>query len=165
MTLETNKIKEIAPGVYWVLLWCPQSNILRELLHPQSPYVLCWDHQVGNYIWHEFRLPIVHATQPISVISRIARFDFILPTQRFLEILPKIGPAIKAVQLGSMPPDYLDMRKIKGKTLYRILGELQWHVLIDTPANDYGELMSPKQGLLERAIEITAGSAGLEKNV
>ena len=88
------------------------------------------------------------------MVSRMANFDFIVPTGRFLEILPKIRPAIRAVQLGKMPPDYLDMRTIKGKQLYRILGECDWHVLIDTPANDYGQVMSPKRNDLEKAVEI-----------
>jgi hypothetical protein len=154
MTVETNIIKEIAPGVYWTLLWRPESSILCELLDPQTPYVLCWDHLVGNYSWQEFRLPIVEATEAMDVASRIANIDFIISTERFLKILPKMGPAIKAVQLGSMPPDYLDMRQITGKQLYRILGECGWHVLVDTPANDYGQVMSPKREVLERAIEI-----------
>jgi hypothetical protein len=153
MTLETNTIKEIAPGVYWVLLWCPESTILGELLDPQTPYVLCWSHEVGNYTWQEFRLPLVEPTEIIGLVSRMANFDFIVPTGRFLEILPKMRPAIRAVQLGKMPPDYLDMRTIKGKQLYRILGECDWHVLIDTPANDYGQVMSPKRNVLEKAVE------------
>ena len=154
MTLETNKIKEIAPGVYWVLLWCPESNILRELLDPNTPFVLCWDHTLGNHTWQEFHLPLVEASNPIQLVSRLANIDFILPTDRFLGLLPMLGPAIRAVQLKSMPPNYLDMKTIKGKPLYRILGECGWHVLLDTPANDYGQVMSPMRSVLEKAIEM-----------
>lgn len=151
--LETGKIKEVAPGVYWVLFWCPESYILNELLDPQTPFVLCWDHDVGNYTWRDFYLPVLDPREPIDVLSRTANFDFILPTQKFLEILPQMKPAIKAVQLSSVPPDYLDMKRIQGKQLYRILSECGWHVLLDTPANDYGQMMSPKREVLERAIE------------
>src|SRR6266496_306048 len=152
--LETGKIKEVEPGVYWVLFWCPESHILRELLDPHMSFVLCWDHDVGNSTWSEFCLPVLNPREPIDVLSRSARFDFMLPTQRFLEILPQMKPAIKAVQLSSVPPDYLDMQHIKGKQLYRILSECGWHLLLDTPANDYGQMMSPKREVLERAIEI-----------
>lgn len=152
--LEVNKIKEVSPGVYWVKLWCPESYILRELLDPQMPFVLCWDYEMGNYTWRGFCLPVLNPYEPINVLSRIANFDFILPTKKFLEILPHMRPAIKAVQLGSVPPDYLDMSRIQGKPLYRILAECGWHILIDTPANDYGQMMSPKREILERAIEI-----------
>lgn len=154
MTLETNKIKEIAPGIYGVLLWCPQSHMLSELLDRQTPFVLCWDHDVGNYTWRDFCLPVLDPREPIDVLSRIANFDFIVPTERFLEMLPGMKPAVKAVQLSSVPPDHLDMRRIQGKQLYRVLGECGWHVFLDTPGNDYGQMMSPKREVLDRAIEI-----------
>lgn len=151
---EVSRIKEVSPGVYWVKVWCPESYILSEILDPQTQFVLCWDYEVGDYTWREFFLPVIHPYEPIDVLSRIANFDFILPTERFLEIHRHMRPAIKAVQLASMPPDYLDMKRIQGKQLYRILGECGWHVLLDTPANDYGQIMSPKREVLERAIEI-----------
>ena len=153
-TLETNKIKELSPGVYWVLLWCPESRILCDLLDSQKPFVLCWDHDVGNYTWREFYLPLIEPTEPVNVFSRVTHFDFILPTPRFLEILPRMPAAIKAVQLGRMPQDYLDMSRIRGKELYRLLAECGWHVLLDTPANDFGQMMSPDPKVLERAIDI-----------
>ena len=152
--LETGKIKEVAPGVYWALLWCPESYILRELLDPQTSFVLCWDHDVASPTWSEFYLPVLDPREPINVLSRTAHFDFIVPTEKFIEILPRMKPAIKAVQLRSVPPDYLDMKRIQGKQLYRILSECGWHLLLDTPANDYGQIMSPKRETVERAIEI-----------
>jgi hypothetical protein len=154
MTLETDQIKEVAPGAYWVLLECPQSSLLRDLLDPGAGYVLCWGHYVGAPTWSQARLPVLDLREPIPVLSRIAHFDFILPTAEFLGILPRLSPGIKAVQLRKLPPDYLDMRRVKGKQLYRILGECGWHVLLDTPGNDYGELMSPRREVLERAVEI-----------
>ena len=154
MVPETNRIKEIAPGVYWVLLWCPESHMLLDLLDPQVPFVLCWHHEVGNYTWREFALPIVDPQKPMDVLARIVSVDFVLPTQSFFEILPLLGRAIKVVQLAKSPPDYLDMRSIQGKPLYRILGACGWHVLLDTTANDYGQLISPRREVLERAVEI-----------
>lgn len=151
---ETNRIKEIASGVYWVLLSSPKSLMLRDVLDPQTQFVLCWDHEVGDYTWSEFDLPVLDPRTPIGVISRIVRFDFVIPTRRFLDILPGMKPAIKAVQLSRIPPDHLDMNRIHGKHLHRILRDCGWHVLLDTPANDYGQMMSPKREVLERAIEI-----------
>ena len=154
MALETNRIEQIAPGVYWLLLWCPESGLLRELLDPKKPYVLCWNFNIGNYAWADFALPLLNPREPIKVLSRMANFDFIMPTEQFLEILPRLKPAIKAVQLDKMPPDYLDMNRIKGKQLYRILDECGWHVLLDTPANDYGRILSPNRTVLERAMQL-----------
>ena len=154
MTLETNQIKEIEPGVYWTLLSFPESSLLTQLLDPNTKYVLCWNHTVGNYAWREFCAPLVKPDQPLNLLSRVIHFDFILETKAFTDLLPEIGRAIKAVQLNRIPPDYLDMERIKGKQLHRVLRECGWHVLLDTPGNDYGQLMSPKREVLERAIAI-----------
>ena len=153
MTLITNQIEEIAPGVFWVMLWCPTSSILHQLMAP-SGFVLCWDHHVGDFTWREARLPVLDLTDPILARSRSVKFDFLLPTEEFAAILPRMRPAIKAVQLSELPPNYLDMNQIKNKDRYRILQECGWHVLLDTPANDYGVVMSPHREVLERAIVI-----------
>jgi hypothetical protein len=158
MTLETRKIKEVFPGVYWVLLWCPEAALLAQLLDPALPYVLSWGHVTGRYRWAPFTLPLTESAKPVEVLSRSIEFDYILPTARFLSLLPSLGPAIRAVQLKSLPPDYLDLARIKGKELYRLLAETGWHVLLDTPANDYGQLMSPHRHVLELALSITDGS-------
>ena len=155
MTPETNKIRKIAPRVYSVTLWCPESSLLQQLLDPAPSYVLCWDHNtMGADGWGVFKLPLFDPLEPISVYSRMANFDFVLPTKQFLDILPRLTPAIKAVQLSILPPAYLDMRSIRGKQLFRILGECGWHLFLDTPANDFCTLMSPEPTLLERAIEL-----------
>ncbi len=80
------------------------------------------------------------------------------PTTRFLSLLPSLGPAIRAVQLKTLPPDYLDLARIQGKERYRLLAEIGWHVLLETPANDYGQLMSPHRHVLELALSLTENS-------
>src|SRR5215471_6208527 len=154
VTIEINRISEASPGVYYVVLWCPESHILSKLLDPDMAFVLCWDHEAGDYSWRDFDLPILGASGSTKALSRIVKFDFIIPTERFLQILPQMRPTIKAVQVGRVPPDYLDMRQIHGKPLYKILADCGWHVLLDTPANDYGRILSPKREVLELAIEI-----------
>lgn len=153
--ITTNTIKEVSAGVYRTVLWCPESAILAELLDPEMPFVLCWDHDVGDYTWREFSLPLVERLHCEEVLSRVAQFDFILSTDKFLALLPSMKRRIKAVQLGRIPPDYLDMRRIKGgKELYRLLGECGWHVLLETSAIDYGVVLSPRREVVERAIAL-----------
>ena len=154
---EVNVVKEIAPGIYGAMLWCPEANLLADLLDEDFSFVLCWDHLVGNYEWEEFSLPLVDPTQAHRVISRLATFDFVLPTADFLGVLPNMKPAIKAVQLARTPPDYLDMRRVRAKELYRVLNECGWHVLLDTPANDYGQVLSPVRSVVERAVASMRG--------
>ena len=148
-----NDIKELAPGVFWSLLWCPTAQHLGQLLRPDG-HVLVWKHRVGHVSWEEARVPVVDLTDPVSVRARYVEMDLLLPTATFLELLPRLEPAISAVQLGVEPPHYLDLRRIKGRQLYRLLREAEWHVLMDTPANDFGQVMSPHREVVERAISL-----------
>ena len=152
--LVANESKEIAPGVFWALLWCPTTELFGQLLRPDG-HVLLWEHGVGNYSWQEFDLPVAGPIEVARVRARFVEMDLLVSTGEFVGLLPRLPPAIKAVQLGAIPPDYLDMRRIKGKELYRVLQECEWRVLIDTPANDYGQVMSPDRELVERAIALS----------
>jgi hypothetical protein len=153
--MTVNEVKELAPGVFWALMWCPTAALFARLLRPDG-YVLIWEHRVGNYSWQEYLLPVVAPTEPVAVLGRSVEMDVLVPTSRFAELLPRLRPAIKAVQLGNLPPDYLDMRRIKGAQLYRLLQDCNWHLLIDTPANDYGQIMSPDRQVVEQAIALSA---------
>jgi len=86
-----------------------------QLLYPNTKYVLCWNHTVGDCTWQEFLAPLVNPEQPLNLVSRVVHLDFILETKVFTDLLPEMGPAIKAVQLTQILPDYLDMEKVKGK--------------------------------------------------
>jgi hypothetical protein len=149
MSLEIHKIKEIHPGVFWMLLDCPTSKLLHFLLSDKYQYVWCHNHLVGNYTWDKFRLPLFRSTSPYDVISRVATFDFILPTGEFRNILPQLRVGVHVVQLNKLPPDYFDLDKVKGKERYRLLSECDWLFEFDAPENDYGQLASPQKGLLE----------------
>jgi hypothetical protein len=77
-----------------------------------------------------------------------------MPTPRFRELLPKFRNRIRAVQLRQAPPDYLDLNRIRGPELFRLLGECGWHVLLDTPANDFGQVFSPNRDVVARAVQL-----------
>jgi len=150
----TNEVKEIQAGVFWALLDCPKANILEELLDPKAPFVLCWSHGVGSFRWEDFVLPILNPASPEKVRARRLEFSFVVPTEQFLKYLPRLGPGIRAVQLKSPPQDHLDLPKIRGPQLWRLFGECGWHVFLDTPGNDFGEIASPSRTVVERAIAL-----------
>ena len=152
MASQTGIIKELQPGVWWALLDHPVSLLLRDLVCPDVPYVLCWGHRVGQYQWEPFNLPVTVPAQPEPVQARVAEFDFLCSTEQFLTWLPAFRPGIRAVQLHKKPPDHLDMGKIQGKERWRILNDCGWHVLLDAPGNDFGEVASPHRDVVERAI-------------
>ena len=154
MSVEIHRIKEIFPNVFWVLLDCPKSDILLDLLNPDVPYVLCWDHSTGDYSWQQYRLPLTTPDSEHEIYSRILKFDFLISTQEFISLLPEMSAGIKMVQIRQMPPDYLDLSVIQGRERYRLLSECGWELELRTPGNDSGELLSPNRELLERAIEL-----------
>jgi hypothetical protein len=149
MSLEPYKIKEIHPGVFWMLLDWPTSKLLSLLLSDEVRYVWCHNHVVGNYTWDTFRLPLFGGNSLYDVISRMVSFDFILPTREFRSILPQLQAGVHVIQLDKLPPDYFDLDKVKGRERYRLLGECDWLFEFDTPGNDYGQIASPRKNWLE----------------
>ncbi len=148
MNLEVHKIKEIHPGVFWMLLYFPTSQLLSHILSDEYQYVWVHNHRVGNYSWDEYRLPLFQDKVEYEVRSRVIHLDFVMPAEKFKEVLPKLSPGVHVIQLNKMPPDYFDLDRVKGKSRYKLLGECEWLFEFDVPGNDYGQLVSPKEELL-----------------
>ena len=157
MSMEVHKIKEIHPSVFWMLLDSPTSKLLPFLLSDEYQYVWCHNHIVGNYSWDEYRLPLFQDKVAYDVVSRIVSFDFIVSTEKFKEILPKLGAGVHVVQLNKMPPDYFDLDSVKGKERYRLLAECDWLFEFDVPGNDYGQIASPNEELLQKLLQNPVG--------
>jgi hypothetical protein len=66
--------------------------------------------------------------------------------------LPKVDAGVHVIQLNEMPPDHLDLDKIKGNERYRLLAESDWLFEFDVPGNDYGQIASPKEELLQSLL-------------
>ena len=77
-----------------------------------------------------------------------------MPTQPFRALLPTMPPAIRRVQLRQVPPGYFDLTRIHGRELFRLLGEYGWHVLLDTPAIDFGRVFSPNRDVVVKAVRL-----------
>lgn len=148
MDLEIHKIKEIHPGVFWMLLDCPTSRFLSFILSDAYEFVWCHNHIVGDGSWEEYGLPLFQDKIPHDVLARRVVFDFIVPTERFKEILPHLDPSVHIIQLNKLPPYYLKPDKIKAKTWYKLLDECDWLFEFDIPGNDYGQISSPNEELL-----------------
>jgi hypothetical protein len=154
MRPDLNIVKEVHPGVFGATMWCPMSRLLSDLLDPDYPHVLVCNHYIGRGGWEPFHLPIVTPIEPEAVLSRPAPFDFMMPTRRVLELLPKMPNAIRAVQLRQIPPNYFDLSRIRGTERFRLLKEYGWHVLLDTPAHDFGDVFSPDRNVVTKAVQL-----------
>ena len=143
------------------MLWCAETSLLRELLDPSVPYVLEWGHRVGHYKWEPFRVPLLEPTETEEVLSRGFQCDYVLPTARFLELLPRMRPGIGAVQLRGLPPDFLDLDRIRGRERFRVLEAIGgWHVLLDAPGNDFAQVCSPSRQVVEKAVTLHRAAFG-----
>jgi hypothetical protein len=153
MSLKVHKIKEIHPGVFWMLLSFPTSRLLQYILDDKYQYVWCHNHSLGNYFWDEYRLPLFRDKIDYEVMARVVDFDFIMPTEKFKEILPKMNRGVHVVQLNKMPPDYFNLDRVKGLSRYKLLTECDWLFEFSVPGNDYGEIASPKEELLLNLLQ------------
>ena len=147
-------IKELVPGVHWALLDFPSTGIVPALLDVETPHVLCWGGHVGSWRWEKFLVPVSAPLQPEPVLARAVEVDFVVETARFVELLPALGPGVSAVQLNELPPDHLDLRKVRGNELWRLLGEIGWHVWFEIPGNDFGQVASPDRSVVARAVQL-----------
>ncbi len=152
---ETHVVKEIVPGVFWTLLDFPSINIFQQLIDKSYTHVLCWGHHVGKSKWQEFMIPIVDPKKPESVLARAIEIDFVVPTDRFIRMLPTIGSGIKAVQLSNLPQNHLDLRTMHGKELWILLNEIGWYVWAEILGNDYAQIASPIRSVVEQAIKLS----------
>ena len=155
MNVEPHVVREIAPGVHWARLDFPSIEIVRELIDEQVPHVLCWGGHLGCYRWEPFLLPVAEPLSPEPVLARAVEVDFIVDTSCFLSLLPEFRSSISIVQLRRVPPDHLDMRRIQGKELWRLLSEVGWHVWCNVPGNDHAQVASPHRAVVERAVKWT----------
>ena len=53
---------------------------------------------------------------------------------------------------------WLPTSRIRGPERYRLLGECGWHVLMDTPANDFGQVCSPDREVVVKAVQLHLAS-------
>ena len=154
MGIDIHKMKEIYPGVFYSVLDMPDADIFLKLIDPDMAYVLCWENGVGNYTWQDFNLPITSPEKVEKVLARRIEFSFCCATEKFMTLLPNMEPSLKAVQLNAVPPKHFSIEQFPKKQTWRVLKECGWHVMIDIPGNDYGEVFSPYREVVEKAISI-----------
>ncbi len=151
-TPPPHQIQEVVPGVHRAILDWPSTEIIPTLLDERHPFVLSWGGHLGDHRWQEFQLPIASPQQPEAVLARRVEVDFVVATSRYLELLPRLGPKQRGVQLLHPPQDHLDLRRIRGPERWRLLEEIGWHVWFDIPGNDFGEVASPDRAVVEAAV-------------
>ncbi|MDP9081743.1 MAG: hypothetical protein M3O71_30385 [Bacteroidota bacterium] len=85
-----NNIKEIFPGQFQIILNFATNEIVKHLINDDIKYVWVYNHNTDiNGNWGRHNLPIFNG-KTVNVLARKIKYDFILPTSEFKELMPFI---------------------------------------------------------------------------
>ena len=145
-----NTIKEIYPGVFQVILDFASNGFIKYVL--RDNYEFIWIHGYepkNNFSWTEYNLPISEKKQ-MKVLARRIKYDFVIKAIDYKKIEDEIPNGVTLLQTNLLPPDFIDLNKLTGKTRYDLLKkECDFLFEIDLPsAVDYGTLISPNKKYL-----------------
>ena len=78
-----------------------------------------------------------------------------MTTHAFLHLIPKINQSIKIIQTNIIPPYYLNIKQLSGKSKYDLLKDkIDYLFELELPgATDYAPLVSPDITFLERVLK------------
>jgi len=150
-----NCIKEISPGRFQIILDFATVKVLPFLIRDDYPFVWVHDHKPSGPSWEKASLPIHKSLKNHDVLARNISFDFVVPTNEFLTMLPDWQGGITLVQANKIPPYYLDLTRIKGNIRYEMLArECDYLFEVDIPsATDYGTLISRDRVYLQSLLD------------
>jgi len=86
----------------------------------------------------------------MKVLTRQIRYDFVIKSTDYEKIKNEIPNGVTLLQTNILPSDFLDLKRLKGKTIYDLLKkECDFLFEIDLPsAVDYGTLISTNKNYL-----------------
>jgi hypothetical protein len=157
-----NTIKEIYPGQYYIRFDFATNKFLEYILDNNYQYVWISNHWVVEtneykefYDWRQYNLPLFDNKNYYNVLARQIKFDFVMATLEFRQILPNLSPGITLIQLNELPKYYLQLDRIEGKTRYELLTkecDYLFEINLPWPSGD-GELVSPNKEWLQSLLD------------
>lgn len=149
-------IREIYKGVYHVFLDFPSIKFLKYVLKDEYPFVWIDNYYPGfpDNDWNRLSLPVFKNMENKDVLARNVSFDLVLLTTEFKEKINLWENGGTFFQIKKLPPDYLDMKRIEGKTRYDLLKkecDYLFEIKIAEPL-DYGEIVSNDKKFLEELL-------------
>lgn len=151
-----NCIRETVSGRYRIILDFATTNILPFLIRDNYNYIWVHNHVAGKgFDWEEFKLPIKDNSINIQTLARSVRFDFILTTTEFKNIMTSWKGGIELIQMNNIPPYYLDLSRVNGNRRYEMLeNECDYLFEVNIPsATDYGTIISPNKEYLQSLLD------------
>ncbi len=152
---DLNTIKEIYPGQFQIILNFATNNFIEFVLSKEYKYAWVSDHSLQeNVTWKKLNLPLTDF-QSAEVLARFLKFDFILETEEFEKMFRSLRTGIRLVQMNKLPPYYINLNNLHGRTLYDKL-KLECDYLFDLnipSAIDYGTIVSCHRDFLQNLLE------------
>lgn len=146
-----NTIKEIYPGTYQIILDFASNKFIDHIIRYSHKLIWIHNYELKNSsFWTKYQLPISDNLQK-TVLARQLKYDFLIETNEYDETKNEMPNGVTLLQINKQPPDFLDLRRIKGKTRYDLLKkECDYLFEISLPsAIDYGTLISSNIDYLE----------------
>lgn len=154
--VETNSIFEIYQGHYQVILDSPSPQFLENIIDASYKYVWCFEHEENGCSWSPYYHTIYSRDSfDFEVLCRNIKMEYLIETKNFLTLLPSIKGSVLIVQTNVIPPYFLDLSRLQGKTRYDILkSSIDYLFEIVLPGTaDYTPIVSPDKKFLEEVIE------------
>ncbi|KAA5821926.1 hypothetical protein FPF71_15575 [Algibacter amylolyticus] len=149
-----NTVKEIYPGTYQIILDFASKKIIDFILRAEFEFIWIHDFEPENKSsWNKYDLPISTKLNK-NVLARQISYDFLLKTAEFEQIKEEIPNGITLIQIKNKPPEFLDLKRLEGKTRYDLLKkECDYLFEINLPnAVDYGTLISSNKNYLNELL-------------
>ncbi len=143
-------------GMFSFMLRSCTSRILIDILDPTIPFVWIRRHTPKRAItWWQTRAPLCENGSPHDIEVRSMEFDLLLPTVRFVELLPEFEDhGIVLFQMSRRVPDTLTLDRITENMIEQVLIENGLHLRFYLPhAVEHAKVSSPHRDVLERALQ------------
>lgn len=155
MAIKVNQITEFVKGVYGTVLDFPTKDFLKILINKSFKYVWCICYEEDKYEWKTC-VKNLYGFPLNDVLVRNVKFEYIIETSKFIDLLPHIQGGIHIIQINKIPPYYLNgaMSTMNRKTKYDLLRkETDFLFEINLPSSpDYTSLVSPNREFVENVL-------------
>lgn len=156
MNIEINVIKKIYGEHYFMLLDFPTIDILNYIIDESYQYIWGVNYEKQGCVWETESYNLFDKKWN-ELYTRNVSMEFLMKTSDFLERLPYIKDNLHIIQINKIPPYYLDMNRIKGKTRYDLLKkETDYLFEIKLPyssaSSDFTEIISPDIKFMNRIL-------------
>lgn len=110
------------------------TAILANALDPAIPWIWVRGHTPRRHLqWWHTKLPLAGEGTLHEVNVRSLQFDLLLPTKRFLDLLPEFQDDLTLFQLARPVPDTLTLLGLPDRTVDRVLAQNGLHLAFHLP--------------------------------